>query len=211
MKKIIALGWVPTLLGGLALAQSTPTAPRRVIPRHSFPYAQTTPIPIRPQVPRATRERNEQLVLDFYHNVADKRDWSWKNVSKYLAADFIQHDPKEPSGGNAYAAFMAEATRRHAMRPAAAAGGAKIPRVVDANNSPLETLFADGEYVIVVRRIDMPWPDGPLPVYGGYFVDIWRVHDGRMVEQWCSCRDTDGLPNDFVKEMNVVATKTHGE
>ena len=212
--KHIALGVVSTLLAGLALAQSTPpTAPSQVIPQQAFPYPQTTPIPITPEVPRATRERNKQLVLDFYHNVPDKRDWSWQNASKYFAEDFIQHDPKEPSGGKAYAAFMAAATKRRMMRPggAAANGGPQIPRIVDANHSPIETLFAEGEYVIVVRKVNMPWPGGPQPIYGGYFADIWRVHHGKIVEQWCTCKDTDGLPNDFVKEMNVVATKTHGE
>jgi predicted SnoaL-like aldol condensation-catalyzing enzyme len=209
---LAAIGLV--LLGAeVALAQSPPAAPSEVMPSKSFPYPQTAPIPIVPEVSRATQEKNKQLVLDFYKNVPDKRDWSWANASKYFAEDFIQHDPKEPSGGKAYAAYMGEATKRRTMDTsrAAGSGGAEIPRVVDSNNSPINTLFADGPYVIVVRRVNMPWPGGPLPVYGGFFADIWRLNNGRIVEQWCTCRDTDGLPNDYVKETNVVATKTHGE
>jgi predicted SnoaL-like aldol condensation-catalyzing enzyme len=209
---LAAIGLI--LLGAeIALGQSPPAAPAEVMPSKSFPYPQTAPIAIVPEVSRATQQKNKQLVLDFYKSVPDKRDWRWASASKYFAEDFIQHDPKEPSGGKAYAAYMGEATKRRTMdisRPAGS-GGAEIPRVVDSNNSPINTLFADGPYVIVVRRVNMPWPGGPVPVYGGFFADIWRLSNGRIVEQWCTCRDTDGLPNDFVKEMNVVATKTHGE
>jgi predicted SnoaL-like aldol condensation-catalyzing enzyme len=210
--KMILCAALAVALAPAALAQ-TPSAPSKPMPAEAFAYPQTKPIPIEPEVPKAVREKNKQLVLDFYHNVPDKHDWSWDNASKYFAEDFIQHDPKEPSGGKAYAAYMGEATKRRMMSggQAAGRGGPEIPRVVDANKSPIDTLFAEGEYVIVVRRTNMPWPDGPLPVYGGYFADIWRVHGGKIVEQWCTCKDTDGLPNAYVKEMNVVATKTHGE
>jgi predicted SnoaL-like aldol condensation-catalyzing enzyme len=213
--KIIGFATIGLTLvtSGSVAGQSPPAAPTQVMPSESFPYPQTAPIPIVPEVPRAVREKNKQLVLNFYKNVPDKHDWSWANASKYFAEDFVQHDPKEPSGGRAYAAYMGEATKRRTMdiSRAAGTGGTQIPRVVDSNNSPINTLFAEGPYVIVVRRVNMPWPDGPVAVYGGFFADIWRLNNGRIVEQWCTCKDTDGLPNDYVKEMNVVATKTHGE
>src|ERR1700689_1871029 len=147
---LAAIGLI-LLAAEVALAQSPPAAPSEVMPSKSFPYPQTAPIPIVPEVSRATQEKNKQLVLDFYKSVPDKRDWSWANASKYFAEDFIQHDPKEPSGGKAYAAYMGEATKRRTMdiSRAAGSGGAEIPRVVDSNNSPINTLFADGPYVIV--------------------------------------------------------------
>jgi predicted SnoaL-like aldol condensation-catalyzing enzyme len=135
------------------------------------------------------------VVLDFYHKVGDTRDWSEQSLLKYFDANFIQHDPSEPSTAKAYAQFMGGLVpRTPAGNGQPRTGGAypmpgSTPK--DANNSPVEWLFADGDIVVAVRRRNWDWPGGPESVFNGIFVDVWRVQHAKITEQWCSCTLAD--------------------
>jgi predicted SnoaL-like aldol condensation-catalyzing enzyme len=76
-----------------------------------------------------------------------------------IAEDFIEHSPGNPSGRDAFVAFMA--TSR--------AAGAKLT---------LHRVISDDEYVVMHYRMDPP-AEPPLAV-----IDIWRFSDNLIVEHW---------------------------
>jgi predicted SnoaL-like aldol condensation-catalyzing enzyme len=76
-----------------------------------------------------------------------------------IAEDFVEHSPGNPSGRDAFVAFMA--TSR--------ASGAKLA---------LKRVISDDEYVVMHYRMD-PVDEPALAV-----IDIWRFEKDLIVEHW---------------------------
>jgi predicted SnoaL-like aldol condensation-catalyzing enzyme len=208
------------------LALAADSAPLGFLQRKPLPYPQDRPLPM-PQTPLEVRERNKQVVLDFYKIISDQRQWTEENRRKYFQDDFIQHDPAEPNTSEAFFNFFrammpppappADASAGGASAGGASAGGAsaggasaggataaarppgpmRMPGVTsaDVNGSPVNWMVAEGDIVVVVRHRNWDWPGGPTPVYNGIFVDIWRLQDGKIKEQWCTATPADANLN----------------
>ncbi len=99
-------------------------------------------------------ERNKGLVLRGFQEFAAG---NIEILRTLLHEDFIEHNPANPSGRDAYVDFVA--TSRVA--------GAKLD---------LERIIADDQYVVVHYRMTTP---AEFAV-----ADIWRLADGRIVEHW---------------------------
>lgn len=196
------LGWMTvTMLGlGAMLAQAA-DAPLGFLERRNLSTPQDKPLPM-PETSKAVRERNKQVVLDFYKIISDKRQWTDENRRKYFRDDFIQHDPAEPNTSEAFFNFF-----RTMGQPQAGAGGAapaarppgpmRMEGVAssDSNGSPVNWMVAEGDIVVVVRHRNWKWEGGPTPIFNGIFVDVWRLVDGRIQEQWCSATPADANLN----------------
>jgi predicted SnoaL-like aldol condensation-catalyzing enzyme len=61
----------------------------------------------------------------------------------------------------------------------------------DANDSPVNWMVAEGDIVMVARHRNWEWKDGPTPVFNGIWVDIWKLKDGKIKEQWCTATPSD--------------------
>lgn len=127
-------------------------------------------------------EKNKELVLRFY---AGDRD--------VLADNFIQHDPAEPSTRQGWSNFM-----KYRMGAKDTAYGPTLGGKMgygttpeDADGKDINYLVAEGDMVVAIRFRWFPWPNGPEPIYKGIFVDVWRVKDGKLAEQWCSATPGD--------------------
>ncbi len=92
------------LAGGLIQSATAEEASLQFLERRNLDHPQSTPLPM-PQSSRKVRERNKQVVLDFYKIISDQRQWTSENARKYFWPDFIQHDPTEPDTANALFAF----------------------------------------------------------------------------------------------------------
>ena len=200
--RTITAGVAGLILVAGALLQSATAADAdlKFLERRNLDHPQSTPLPM-PQSSWQVREHNKQVVLDFYKIISDKRLWTPENARKYFWPDFIQHDPAEPDTSNAFFAFF------NTMRPPQSAPGDTStgsppppppgPRkqpgnyAVDSNGSPINWMVAEGDIVVVARHRNWDWKDGPVPVYDGVFVDIWRVVDGKLKEQWCTATPAD--------------------
>ncbi|TDD24745.1 nuclear transport factor 2 family protein [Nonomuraea diastatica] len=77
-----------------------------------------------------------------------------------LAEDFIEHSPGNPSGREAFIAFIAEAPVAHARLD-------------------LKRVIADDDHVVM--HYHMTTDDDPR---GIAVVDVWRLIDGQIVEHW---------------------------
>lgn len=155
------------------------------------PYQQDTPPEPKP-VSEAVKRANVKLVFGYYRRGTDRSD---ETLLKFLSPNFIQHDVCEPSGEHAYGQLF---------RDAAAQGGLPEqrdpePKMRGASDSAhhglIRSIVADGDLVVVIRDIARRWPGGPVPWMKTTFVDIWRVQNGKMTEQWASVVPGDGFSN----------------
>ncbi|MCP2329080.1 putative SnoaL-like aldol condensation-catalyzing enzyme [Hamadaea flava] len=97
----------------------------------------------------------KDLVL---HGFAEFAAGNIEILRTLLHEDFVEHSPGNPSGRDAFIAYIATA-------PVA---GAKLD---------LKRVIAEDDLVVLHYR--MSTPDEDLAV-----VDIWRLADGKIVEHW---------------------------
>ncbi|MGC3980230.1 MAG: hypothetical protein QM808_03135 [Steroidobacteraceae bacterium] len=132
-------------------------------------------------------EKNKELVIRFY-----------QGDRSVIADNLIQHDPGEPSTRKAWEEFFSYRMKGNA------ASNTKKPELggpmgygvtpVDSTGSPVNYLIAEGDMVVALRFRWWEWPGGPEPIFKGVFADIWRVKDGKLAEQWCTCTPEDTSP-----------------
>lgn len=193
------------LAAGAALLLVTAVAPSRgddqlgFLERKNMDTPQSTPLPMQETSPEVM-ERNKQVVLDFYKVISDHRAWTAANRDKYFDPNFVQHDPAEPSTSKAFFDFFASG---FGPPKGAKPGAMRRPMMLgktsnDSNGSPVNWEVAEGDIVVVIRHRNWPWPGGPQPVYQGIFVDVWRLKNFKITDQWCSCTPSDAnLPKIF--------------
>lgn len=87
-------------------------------------------------------------------------------VEKYIADDFIEHDPQVRGGDKAgFLQFLIEGGWTEP-------GGPEYTFVMDR-------VITSGEWVITHQHV-LEGPDDPALV----FIDIYRVRDGKLAEHW---------------------------
>ena len=106
----------------------------------------------------------QAVVTAFSHMIEDHH--ALEGVARYVAPDFIEHDPSVP-GGNREGMILY--LKDHGWtQPGSAKSDIHIDRIV-----------ASGALVVVHQHLRRA-PREPVLV----FVDIFRVRDGRIVEHW---------------------------
>ena len=123
--------------------------------------------------------RNKQLVLDMWQAVIV--DSSPEAVLRYIAPDYVQHNPAVPPGRE----FLYEAVKEQAGR-----------KKVDPNTLPHTTkrlihAFADGDLVVLTWNLDFPEPSDPSKTYVASAFDMFRLKSGMIVEHWDDVRKGD--------------------
>ena len=188
-------------------------APLKFLERRDMSTPQDKPLPMA-ETSKEVRERNKQVVLDFYKVISDKRLWTEENRKKYFADDFIQHDPAEPNTSAAFFEFFRSMGPPAGAQGAAGApqgaegmsapegmggegmGGGPMMKMVgetsdDSNGSAVNWMVAEGDIVVVARHRNWEWEGGPTSVFNGVWVDIWRLENGKIKEQWCTATPSD--------------------
>ncbi|CCE02508.1 ester cyclase [Bradyrhizobium sp. STM 3809] len=109
----------------------------------------------------AEEERNKQIVLDFYEQGLNRKDFA--AASKYLGT-YIQHNPGAEDGPEGFRKFI-EFLKT------------KFPQ----SHSEITKVLVDGDFVILrVHAIREPG------TRGNAIVDIFRLKDGKIEEHWDS-------------------------
>jgi predicted SnoaL-like aldol condensation-catalyzing enzyme len=151
---------LPVLIVASALSQSINPATR----------PQTSPL-------APSEKRNLDLALDWWREVIQSRHVEL--AEKYLAEDYIQHDPNAPQGR---AAFVADLSKigppvnpiPAALAPAPVAQGAK------------------GDFVWLVFEHEAKDPRDPSTTYRFDSVDLLRIQNGKIQEHWDSAKKDPG-------------------
>ena len=117
---------------------------------------------------------NKKVVFDFWREVLQTRDMTL--APQYLAENYIQHNPRVPTGRQPFMDFFGR-FEREPVRP-------EIDNLV--------TLIAEGDLVVLAFRAELPDPMSPERTYTTTWFDMFRVQDGLIVEHW----DYGTLPED---------------
>ncbi|MDB5873352.1 MAG: polyketide cyclase [Ramlibacter sp.] len=105
-------------------------------------------------------DANKKLVLEFHAVVLNGKDAD--AAPKYVADNYIQHNPRVPDGLAALQGFVRE------MKRGTPESRANIKRVV-----------AEGDLVVIHSHVQRTPGER-----GAALVDIFRVQDGKIVEHW---------------------------
>ena len=115
---------------------------------------------------------NKRLVYDFWREVLEAGHLEL--ADKYLAADYIQHNPTVPSGRNGFVQFFSRF--------------AKVKPIAASITTPLVTIMAEGDLVMLGFVKEYPDPAAPGQKYTTTWFDMFRVRDGKIVEHWDPAR-----------------------
>src|ERR1700683_80122 len=118
-------------------------------------------------------EANKQLILDLFREVLEAHHTEL--IAKYLAPDFIQHNPSAASGADAREAFYKQ------RFPTPSPIEPKVKRKI-------VSITAEGEMVVVVYPQELPDHKDPAKKYTTAGFDSYRIKDGKVVEHWDSAR-----------------------
>lgn len=109
-------------------------------------------------------KENKRIVLDFYQQMFGDKDLS--AVDKYIAPEYIQHNPEVADGA---AAFKSAAAKWFEGQP--------------KTKVDVQRIASDGDLVFI--HIKNKKPDGSLIST----IDIFRLEDGKIVEHWDAQQD----------------------
>ena len=109
---------------------------------------------------------NKKLVFDFWREVFQTHDMT--SAPKYMAEDYMQHNPNVPTGRQPFIDFFG-----------------RLPRQpVKAEIDNLVTILAEGDKVVLAFRRELPDPQNAGKTYTTTWFDMFRIKDGKLAEHW---------------------------
>lgn len=118
-------------------------------------------------------EANKELILGLFREVLEAHHTEL--IGKYLAPDFIQHNPSAANGTEALAAYFKQ------RFPNPSPIEAKVKRKI-------VSIVAEGDMVVVIYPQEFPDPKDPAKKYTTSGFDAYRIKDGKVVEHWDNAR-----------------------
>ena len=154
MKKMMLLFAFLSLLAAKAQAQVpvTPNADHEAMLRHADPKLAA----------------NKRFVYDFWREVFEAAHMDL--APKYMAETYIQHNPRVPTGRQAFIDFFTKIRK---------------PTPIEARvKAPLVAVIADGDLVTMVFVREYPEPGDASKKYTTTWFDMFRIVDGKIAEHW---------------------------
>ena len=111
---------------------------------------------------------NKRFVYDFWREVFEAAQMDL--APKYMAEGYIQHNPRVPTGRQAFIDFFAKVRKPTPIEP----------RV----KAPLVAMLADGDLVTMVFVREYPEPSDATRKYTTTWFDMFRIVDGKIAEHW---------------------------
>lgn len=109
---------------------------------------------------------NKKLVFAFWREVFQTHDMS--TAPRYMAEDYIQHNPNVPTGRQPFMDFFGRLARQ--------------PLQPEIEN--LVTILAEGDKVVLAFRRELPDPQNAGKTYTTTWFDMFRIKDGKIAEHW---------------------------
>ncbi|MBS0656795.1 MAG: nuclear transport factor 2 family protein [Verrucomicrobia bacterium] len=111
---------------------------------------------------------NKRLVYDFWREVFEGGQLGL--AEKYLAEDYIQHNPTVPTGRAGFVEFF----RRFA----------KEKPIQARVQAPLVSIVAKGDLVVLAFVTTAPDPKDPAKTYTTTWFDMFQIANGKIAEHW---------------------------
>ena len=109
---------------------------------------------------------NKKLVFDFWREVFQAHNMEL--APKYMAEDYIQHNPLVATGRKPFTDFFGR-LEKQPVKP-------EIDNLVN--------LIAEGDYVVLAFKREMPDPKNPGKTYTTTWFDMLRIENGKIAEHW---------------------------
>ena len=154
MKKLLLPFLTLMVLTGAVQAQVpvTPSADHEAMLRHADPKLAA----------------NKRFVYDFWREVFEGAHMDL--APKYMAETYIQHNPRVPTGRQAFIDFFTKVRK---------------PTPIETRvKAPLVAMLADGDLVTMVFVREYPEPSDATKKYTTTWFDMFRIVDGRIAEHW---------------------------
>ena len=116
-----------------------------------------------------TLQANKTLIYNLFREVLEARHMEL--ADKYLAPDFIQHNPNAPDGLAALKQYFERA-------------GAKPQPIAPKLKRKITSIIAEGDMVMVIYPRELTDPKDPSKKYTTTGFDAYRIRDGKVVEHW---------------------------
>lgn len=111
---------------------------------------------------------NKRLVFDFWREVFEGGHMEF--AEKYLAENYIQHNPNVPTGRAAFVEFFAKFRKPKPIEP----------RIT----MPLVSITAERDLVTLSFVREYADPKDPSRKYTTTWFDMFRLENGKIVEHW---------------------------
>jgi predicted SnoaL-like aldol condensation-catalyzing enzyme len=111
---------------------------------------------------------NKRLVYDFWREVFEAAHMDL--APNYMAETYIQHNPRVPTGRQAFIDFFSKVRKPSPIEP-------KV-------KAPLVAMTADGDLVVMAFVREYPEPQDPSKKYTTTWFDMFRIVDGKIAEHW---------------------------
>ena len=111
---------------------------------------------------------NKRCVNDFWREVFEAAHMEL--APKYMAESYIQHNPRVPTGRQAFIDFFSKVRKPAPIEP----------RV----KAPLVAMMADGDLVAMFFVREYPEPSDPSRKYTTTWFALFRIVDGKIAEHW---------------------------
>jgi len=141
----------------------------------SAPLFAQTPVTAVPDPEALTKspdkklEANKTLIYNLFREVLEARHMEL--ADKYLADDFIQHNPNAADGLAALKQYFERA-------------GAKPQPIAPKLKRKITAIIAEGDMVMVLYPSEHTDPKGPSKKYTTTGFDAYRIRNGKVVEHW---------------------------
>ncbi len=112
--------------------------------------------------------KNKHFVYDFWREVFEAAHMDL--APNYMAEGYLQHNPRVPTGRQAFIDFFSKVRKPLPIEP----------RV----KAPLVAMTADGDLVTMVFVREYPEPSDPSKKYSTTWFDMFRIVDGKIAEHW---------------------------
>jgi predicted SnoaL-like aldol condensation-catalyzing enzyme len=128
-----------------------------------------------------TLNRNKQAALHIQRNLLKCHEWS--RAGEWLTDKYIQHNPLAASGLAGVVHYFVEVAKQKPLEP--------CPALSASDPNAVVAVTAEGDYVTILTRRELPTPGAPDVKYTTTWFDTWRFVDGKADEHW----DPATLPN----------------
>jgi predicted SnoaL-like aldol condensation-catalyzing enzyme len=116
-----------------------------------------------------------------YHIIKDIIEAGhWELADQYMTADYIQHNPKVPTGRGAAEKYFTQVLK---IKPKPI-----LPRL---QTIKVVAVIAEGNYVIVAEPRELPDPHAATGQYTTTWFDMWRFDGDKVAEHWDAAKLDD--------------------